>query len=190
MKVLAFNGSPRKDGNTVMLIQKVFEALKQEGIDTELIQVGGLLLHGCTACFHCRLTQSRKCIQANDPINGWIEKMREADGIILASPTYFADMTSEMKALIDRVGFVMRGEKNELRRKVGAAVVAVRRAGGIHTFDSLNHFFLINEMLVPGASYWNVGYGRDKGEVSQDEEAMRTMTSLGQNMAWLLKKTR
>lgn len=190
MKVIAFNGSPRKDGNTALLIGKVFEALQQEGIETELVQVGGHLLHGCSACYQCRTKQTGRCSQTDDPVNGWIAQMREADGIILASPTYFADVTPEMKALMDRAGFVMRGEKNELRRKVGAAVVAVRRAGAIHAFDTLNHFFLINEMLVPGASYWNVGYGRDRGEVGQDEEAMRTMASLGRNMAWLLKKTR
>jgi multimeric flavodoxin WrbA len=189
MKVLAFNGSPRKEGNTVRMIRKVFETLQQEGIETELVQVGGVLLHGCKACFQCRKTQSGKCSQEDDPVNGWIEKMRTADGILLASPTYFADLTPEMKALMDRSGFVMRGEQNHFRRKVGAAIVAVRRAGGIHTFDSINHFFLINEMLVPGASYWNIGYGRDPGDVEKDEEAMRTMTSLGRNMAWLLKKT-
>lgn len=190
MKVVAFNGSPRRDGNTARMIEKIFETLEQEGIETELFQVGGNLLHGCTACGHCRMTKSGKCILADDPVNEWIGKMRAADGIILGSPTYFADITAEMKALIDRAGFAMRGERNELRYKIGAAVIAVRRAGAIHAFDSLNHFFLINEMMIPGASYWNVGYGREKGEVNGDEEGMRTMTSLGQNMAWLLKKTR
>lgn len=190
MKVLAFNGSPRKDGNAVRMIRQLFDALQKERIETELIQVGGLRLYGCKACDQCRKTQSGKCSQNNDPMNGWIEKMREADGLILASPTYFADVTPELKALMDRAGFVMRGNDNAFRRKVGAAVVAVRRAGGIHVFDSINHFFLINEMLAPGSSHWNVGYGRDKGEVAKDEEAMRTMTTLGANMAWLLKKTR
>ncbi len=190
MKVLAFNGSPRKDGNTVRLIQQVFAALQKESIATELVQVGGQLLHGCKACYWCRTTKSGTCSQGDDPVNGWIEQMRAADGLILASPTYFADVTPELKALMDRAGFVMRGEQNQFRRKVGAAVVAVRRAGGIHVFDSINHFFLINEMLVAGSSYWNLGYGRDKGEVEKDEEGLRTMTTLGQNMAWLLKKTR
>lgn len=190
MKVLAFNGSPRKDGNTVLMIQQVFRVLQQEGIETELIQVGGQLLHGCKACYGCRTTKSGTCSQNTDPVNGWIEKMRAADGIILASPTYFADLTPELKALIDRAGFTLRGEQNALARKVGAAVVAVRRAGGIHVFDSINHFFLINEMLVPGSSYWNIGVGRDKGEVGKDEEGLKTMTTLGHNMAWLLKKTR
>ena len=190
MKVLAFNGSPRKDGNTARLIQQVFGALQQEGIATEMVQVGGLLLHGCKACYQCRKLQNGRCVQDDDPVNGWIEQMRQADGLILASPTYFADLTPELKALIDRAGFVGRAGDNFFRRKVGAAVVAVRRAGGIHVFDSINHFFLINEMLVPGASYWNIGYGRERGEVEKDEEAMRTMTTLGANMAWLLKRTR
>ena len=190
MKVLAFNGSPRKDGNTVRLIRQVFSALEQEGIETELVQVGGHLLHGCKACYQCRKLQNGKCSQDDDPVNGWIAQMQAADGLILASPTYFADVTPELKALMDRAGFTLSGDTNRLARKVGAAVVAVRRAGGIHVFDSINHFFLINEMLVPGSSYWNIGYGRDKGEVEQDEEAMRTMTTLGANMAWLLKKTR
>ena len=190
MKVLAFNGSPRRDGNTARMIEAVFEVLREEGIETESIQVGGLLLHGCKACYHCRKTQSGRCTQADDPVNGWIERIRSADGILLASPTYFADVTPELKALMDRAGFVMRGEKNELCRKVGAAIVAMRRAGGIHAFDSINHFFLINEMLVPGSSYWNIGFGRDRGEIGKDDEAMRTMACLGRNMAWLLKRTR
>jgi len=115
--------------------------------------------------------------------------MSEADGIILGSPTYFTDVTTEMKALIDRAGFVARANGEMFRRKVGAAVVAVRRAGSIHAFDTLNHFFLVSQMIVPGSSYWNVGIGRDKGEVEDDEEGIQTMRVLGENMAWLLKKT-
>lgn len=190
MKVVAFNGSPRKDGNTVQLLQHVLAGLQQEGIATELVQVGGHLLHGCSACYQCRKLQNGKCSQADDPVNGWIDQMRQADGIILASPTFFADLTPELKALIDRSGFVARSNGGFLRRKVGAAVVAVRRTGGLHVFDSINHFFLINEMLVPGSSYWNIGYGRDKGEVEKDEEGLHTMTTLAANLAWLLKRTR
>jgi multimeric flavodoxin WrbA len=121
-------------------------------------------------------------------MNEWIAKMRQADGIILASPTYFADVTPELKALIDRAGFVAGANDNFLRRKVGAAVVAVRRAGAIHVFDTINHFFLIREMIVPGSSYWNVGMGREEGEVEQDAEGLRTMTRLGENLAWLLRR--
>ena len=189
MKVVAFNGSPRKDGNTVHLITHVFDVLRREGIETELIQVGGNLVHGCAACYQCYTNKDGHCCR-HDLINGWIDAMRAADGIILGSPTYFADITMELKALIDRAGFVSRANDSFLRRKVGAGVIAVRRAGAIHAFDSINHFFLINQMIVPGSSYWNLGVGREKGEVGKDEEGLRTMATLGENMAWLLKKTR
>jgi len=188
MKVVAFNGSPRKDGNTFHLIKRVFQALEGEGIETELVQVGGNLLHGCTACYQCGQNQDGRCVITTDPVNEWIAKMVEADGIILGSPTYFADVTPEIKALIDRAGFVTRSNGTLLRRKVGAAVIAVRRGGEIHPFDTINHFFMINEMIVPGSCYWNMGFGREKGEVEQDEEGMKTMTVLGETMAWLLKK--
>ncbi len=188
MKVVAFNGSPRRDGNTVCLIKHVFQALEQEGIATEMVQVGGNLIHGCVACYQCFRNQDMRCVQDDDVVNACIEKMREADGIILASPTYFADVTPELKALIDRAGLVARANDNLLRRKPGAAVVAVRRAGAIHAFDTINHFFLINQMIVPGSSYWNLGIGREKGEVEGDDEGIRTMQVLGENMAWVLKK--
>jgi multimeric flavodoxin WrbA len=188
MKVVAFNGSPRKDGNTFRLLQHVFTALNKEGIETELVQVGGNLIHGCTACFQCFKNKDERCVLTGDVVNDCIAKMRQADGIILASPTYFADITPELKALIDRAGFVAGANNNLLKRKAGAAVVAVRRGGAIHAFDTINHFFLIRQMIVPGSCYWNVGIGRDKGEVENDEEGIRTMTVLGENMAWLLKR--
>ena len=188
INVVAFNGSPRKDGNTFCLIGHVFKALEKEGIATELVQVGGNLIHGCTACGQCFKNKNGRCIQDKDIVNDCIEKMRKADGIILASPTYFADVTPELKALIDRGGFVAMANDRFLKRKVGAAVVAVRRAGAIHVFDTINHFFLIQQMIVPGSCYWNMGFGREKGEVEQDEEGIRTMTMLGENMAWLLKR--
>jgi multimeric flavodoxin WrbA len=188
MKVVAFNGSPRVDGNTQCLINHVLKILRDEGIETESVQVGGRLLHGCTACYQCSKKKNGRCVQEGDPINGYIEKMRQADGIILASPTYFADITPELKALIDRAGFVIRANEHFMRRKVGAAIVAVRRGGEIHAFDSINHFFLINQMIVPGSCYWNMGFGRDPGEVEHDTEGLQTMTVLGENMAWLLKR--
>jgi multimeric flavodoxin WrbA len=188
MKVVAFNGSPRIDGNTRLLINKVFEPLQHEGIETELVQVGGHLIRGCTACYQCASRKNGACVN-DDPVNGWIRKMQEADGIILASPTYFADVTPELKALIDRAGFVARANDSFLKRKIGAGVIAVRRAGALHTLDTINHFFLIQQMIIPGSCYWNMGFGRDKKEVEKDEEGLRTMTILGENMAWLLKKT-
>ena len=190
MKVVAFNGSARRDGNTAILIKRVFSALEAEGIETELVQLAGKTVKGCIACGRCFKNQDKRCAVTDDFADECIEKMLEADGIILGSPTYFADVTSEMKALMDRAGYVARANSDMLRRKVGAAVVAVRRAGAIHAFDSMNHFFLIGQMIVPGSSYWNVGIGRAKGDVEQDEEGLKTMETLGQNMAWLLKRTR
>jgi len=188
MKVIAFNGSARKNGNTAILIKEVFSGLKAEGIGTEMIQLAGKTIRGCTACGKCHKNQNKRCAVDNDFANECIDKMVEADGIILASPTYFADVTAEMKALIDRAGYVARANSDMLQRKVGAAVVAVRRAGSIHAFDTLNHFFLISQMIVPGSSYWNIGIGRAIGDVEQDEEGLETMRALGRNMAWLLKK--
>ena len=188
MRVVAFNGSPRKDGNTAALTNHVLAELQNAGIETELVQVGGERIRGCTACYTCFEKQDRRCVLDDDIVNDCIGKMVEADGIILASPTYFADVTSELKALIDRAGFVARANDDMLRRKVGAAVVAVRRAGAIHVFDSINHFFLIEQMIVPGSIYWNLGVGREKGEVEDDEEGIHTMKALGQNIAWLLRK--
>jgi multimeric flavodoxin WrbA len=188
MKVVAFNGSPRKEGNTAALIKHVLAELEKEGIETEIVQVGGKSIHGCIACWKCHESKDKKCVLDNDIVNDCIEKMIEADGIILASPTYFADLTPELKALIDRAGFVSGANDGLLRRKVGAAVVAVRRAGSIHVFDSINHFFTISQMIIPGSSYWNIGMGLAEGDVEKDEEGIRTMQVLGQNMAWLLKK--
>ena len=187
MKVIAFNGSARKDGNTAILVRYVLGELSKEGIETELIQLAGQAMHGCTACGTCFARKNRRCV-IDDPVNGYVEKMSAADGLILASPVYFGDITTEMKALIDRIGFVAKANDHLLKRKVGAAVIAVRRAGAIHAFDSLNHFFLIQQMLIPGSSYWNIGIGREKGEVENDAEGIQTMKILGQNMAWLLQK--
>jgi multimeric flavodoxin WrbA len=188
VKVTAFNGSPRTDGNTAHLIRHVFNALEQEGIETELFQLGGRPIRGCAACYGCFKNKDGRC-SIDDVANECIEKMIQSDGIILASPTYFADVTAEMKALIDRAGLVSMANGRMLKRKLGAAVVAVRRAGSIHVFDSMNHFFFINEMIVPGSIYWNMGIGREKGEVEGDDEGIKTMKVLGENMAWLLKKT-
>lgn len=188
MKVVAFNGSPRKNGNTATLVRYVLAEIEKEGIETETVHIGGKSIHGCTACMKCFENKDRKCVIDNDIVNECIEKMVEADGIILASPTYFADLTPELKALIDRAGFVAGVNGGLFKRKVGAAVVAVRRAGSIHAFDSINHLFTITQMIIPGSSYWNMGMGRAEGDVEKDEEGIGTMQTLGQNMAWLLKK--
>ena len=188
MKVIAFNGSGRRDGNTAILLKRVLKLLESEGITTELIQLAGEHILGCNACKICLSTKNARCTIEEDKVNDYIQKMIEADGIILGSPVYFSMMTPELKALIDRAGYVARANDDLFRRKVGAAVVAVRRAGGIPTFDAINHFFLISQMIVPGSSYWNVGVGGKKGDVEQDEEGLETMDDLGKNMAWLIKK--
>ena len=188
MKVVAFNGSARRDGNTAILMRRVLEELEKEGIETELVQLAGERIRGCTACRGCVANKDGRCTIDDDVVNECIARMIEADGIILASPTYFADVSAEMKALIDRAGFVARAHGGLFRRKVGAAVVAVRRAGAIHAFDSINHLFFISEMVVPGSSYWNLGFGYAPGDVEADAEGMETMRVLGSNMAWLLQK--
>jgi len=186
VKVVAFNGSPRKDGNTAMLIRRVFQKLEAAGIECEMVSLAGHLIRGCTACSICRKRKDRRCAIGTDVVNYCIQKMLDADGIIIGSPTYFAGPTAETKALIDRVGYVARGNDNMLRRKVGAAVTAVRRAGSINVLNVINAFFLANEMIVPGSSYWNLGIGREVGSVEADEEGMRTMDTLGENMVWLI----
>lgn len=190
MKVVAFNGSPRRKGNTAILIAEVFKILESHGIETEMIQLGNKTVHGCTACLKCREIQDNKCHIKNDHLNFCIEKMNEADGIIIGSPVYFADVTPEVKALIDVAGYVTRSNNFTLKRKVGAAVIAVRRGGALHAFETINNFFLINQMIVPGSSYWNFAIGRNPGEVLNDAEGIQTMQTLGENMAWLLQKTK
>lgn len=187
MRVVGINGSARKGGNTTLLLRHVFTELEKEGIETELVELSGKKVHGCTACYRCFENKNRLCAVKGDAINDCIAKIDGADGILLGSPTYFTDVTAEMKALIDRAGMVGRANETMYRRKVGAAVVAVRRAGAIHAFDTMNHFFLIAEMIVPGSNYWNTGVGRQVGDVEKDEEGIVTMHTLGRNMAWLMK---
>ncbi len=189
MKVVAFNGSARKDGNTAIMVKQVLTELEKEGIETEMIQFSGKAIRGCLACYQCFEKKDQRCSNNKDIVNECIEKIIDADGIILASPTYFSDVSAELKALIDRAGLVAKANDNLFRRKIGAAVVSVRRGGSIHAFDTINHFYLLGEMIVPGSIYWNMGFGLEKGEVEKDEEGLRTMQALGQNMAWLLKKT-
>ncbi|MBU2054700.1 MAG: flavodoxin family protein [Proteobacteria bacterium] len=185
MKVVAFNGSPRKDGNTTLLIKHVFDELEPRGIETELVQLSEKALHGCIACYECVKNRDQRCAVKNDAANECIEKMLGAEGIILGSPVYFNDVTPEMKALIDRAGFVSRANDRMFKRKVGAAVVAVRRSGAVHSLDTMNHFFLTGEMVIVGRA---MGFGEDKGEVEKDEEGLRLVKSLGQRMAWLIGK--
>jgi multimeric flavodoxin WrbA len=190
MRVVAFNGSPRKDGNTARLLRTVLAELEREGIETELVHIGGKKVHGCTACAKCFENQDGRCVIDDDFVNDCIAGMAAADGFIIGSPTYFADVSTETKALIDRAGYVALANGGMFGRKVGAAVVAVRRAGAVHAYDTINHLFGISQMVTVGSSYWNLGVGLAPGDVEKDEEGLQTMQTLGKNMAWLLKKIR
>jgi multimeric flavodoxin WrbA len=188
MKVIGINGSPRPDGNTSLIIREVFRALEENGIETELVQLGGSSIRGCTACGACFKTQNGLCAMQGDPINEILRKAAQADGIILGSPVYFADVTPEMKAFIERAGTAASANGDFLKHKAGASVAAVRRAGAIQTIDTMNHFLHSAQMFLVGASYWNMVYGKEIGEVQKDEEGMENMRVLGENMAWLLKR--
>jgi multimeric flavodoxin WrbA len=185
MKAVAINGSPRKGGNTEILLKKALAPLAAGGWETEFIQLGGRPIRGCQACYRCFDLKNSRCSQKDEIFNECFAKMAAADAIILGSPTYFTDVSAEMKALLDRAGLVALANGGLFRGKVGAAVVAVRRGGGTHAFDTMNHMFLMSGVIVPGSTYWNLGFGREKGEVSKDDEAARNMKDLGQTIAWL-----
>jgi len=187
MKAIAINGSPRPGGNTEIMLKKVLEPLEAAGWGAEYLRIGGKTVRGCIACFKCFEKRNRRCSVDKDDMNDYLEQIYAADAVILGSPTYFADVTPELKALIDRAGFVALANGGLLRGKIGAAVVAVRRGGATHVFDTINHMFLLSSMIVPGSIYWNLGLGLNKGEVLEDDEAMRNMNHLGQTIAWLGK---
>lgn len=187
MKAVAINGSPRTGGNTEIMLKKVLAPLEEAGWETEYQKIGGRAVRGCVACYKCFENQNMRCVIEQDGMNDYLEKLYQADAIILGSPTYFTDVSSEMKALLDRAGIVSVANGGALKGKIGAAVVAVRRGGATHVFDTINHMFLMSSMIVPGSIYWNLGIGRDKEEVLQDEEGMRNMKHLGQTIAWLGK---
>lgn len=188
MKVVAFNGSPNKEGNTFRLLSIVAGELEKEGIEVEIIHIGSKLLHGCMGCRKCAQMQNQCCIITKDDMNLWISKAVAADGLLFGSPTYFANVTTQMKALIDRMGYVCKANGGLLRGKVAAPVVAVRRAGALPVIDAINHFLLISEAVIPGSTYWNFAIGRNPGDVDTDAEGINTMHTLGQNFASLMKK--
>ncbi|NQT59306.1 MAG: flavodoxin family protein [Bacteroidetes bacterium] len=188
MKAVAFNGSPRKRGNTYDMIMKVFEKLEKDSISCEVVQVGNENIHGCRACGACSKNKNNQCVFQDDLVNDALWKMMDADVVILGSPTYFAALTPEIKALIDRCGYVARANGGLLKRKIGASVVPVRRAGALNVFQALNNFFFINEMIVPGSSYWNLSVAQKPGDFTEDAEGVETMETLGENISWLLQK--
>ncbi len=186
MKVLAINGSSRKDGNTAIAINAVLEELKKNGIETEMIQLAGKVINPSKACFTCG--GKKNCSFQNDEFVEIYQKMKEADGILLGSPVYTADISSNMKAILDRAAVVGDMNPGLLKHKVGAAVIVARRGGALNAFDTLNHFFLVQEMIVPGSNYWNMLYGKIPGDVLKDEEGLANMKNLGENIAYVLKK--
>ena len=189
MKVVAISSSPRRDGNTAILLRHVLAELDGAGIETELVQLAGKSLSGCTGCLKCATALDNHCHGVKDDgVNECIDKMLAADGILLGTPVFFGDANATMRALIERTGYATRKNGNPLARKVGAAVIAVRRGGAMHAFDSVNHFFQIAAMVVVGSSYWNFGIGGEAGAVESDAEGLQTMHNLGINMAWVLGK--
>lgn len=187
MKVVAFNGSPNKEGNTYHGIKLVAGELEKQGIQVEIIHVGNKVIRGCIACGGCVRNQNEKCVLPGDPVNEWIQKMKEADGIILGSPVHYSAIGGTMKSFLDRAFYVTSVNNGMLRHKVGATVVAVRRSGGVPTFEQLNNYINYSEMLMPTSNYWNVIHGTQPGEANQDGEGVQIMKTLGKNMAWLMK---
>ena len=185
MKVVGFNGSPRKDGNTTTLMGYLFREIEKEGIETELVQLSANVIHGCKACYKCFENKDRQCAVKDDAANEYIEKMTVAQGIVLGSPSYFQDVTAEMKALIDRAGFVGLANGRMYKNKIGAALSCFRRTGGVHTIETMNRFFFSNELIVAGRA---ASMARDKGDVNKDEEGIQQAKTLGQRMGWILNK--
>ncbi len=186
MKVLAISGSSRKDGNTAILLNTILNELKSEGYETELIQLFDKKINSCRACFTCG--GKNNCTFNDDNFNEIFDKMKEADAIILGSPTYSANISSRMQALLERSSVVADMNPGLFNRKIGASVVVGRRGGLLNAIDTLNHFFLNHEMFVVGSSYWNIAYGKLVGDVEQDIEGIQTMNNLSSNLAFILEK--
>ena len=185
MKIIGFNGSPRKDGNTTSLMNYVLREIEKEGIETELVQLSGKKIHGCIACYKCFENQDQRCAVKNDAANDYIEKITQAQGILLGSPSYFQDVTAEMKALIDRAGFVGLANGKIFKDKVGASLCCFRRSGGMHTIETMNHFFFGNEMIIAGRA---LSVSMNEGDVEKDEEGIQSAQTLGRRISWILKK--
>jgi multimeric flavodoxin WrbA len=187
MKVIAINGSPKKEGNTFHALNIVGNVLKEQSIEFEILHIGHKMIHGCIACSNCRKNSDEKCAIDTDDLNQWVQQLKGADGIVLGSPVYFSGISGTMKCFLDRVFYVASVNGGLFRQKVGASVVAVRRTGGSATFDSLNHYLTYSEMVIATSNYWNIIHGGAPGEVENDDEGKQVMRILGKNMAWLLK---
>lgn len=189
MKVVAFNGSPRKDGNTFIALNIVLDELKNEGIETELFQIGSENIKGCNVCMLCKKTKDGLCAIKSDSLNNALSGIYDSEGFIIGSPTYFGSITPEAKAFIDRVGYCSRASgRSLLKRKVAAGIGIARRAGSVNVCNQINNLLLLSECIIPASTYWNIGIAREKGEINEDKEGIETFRILGQNMAWLLKR--
>ena len=187
MYAVAVNGSPRKGGNTELLLKEVLGELDAAGWETELVKVGSSAIRGCIACQKCFENQDNQCAVKEDKFNDIFAKLLKADAMILGSPVYFAAVSAALKALIERAGYVAFANQQAFAGKIGAAVAAVRRGGATHTFDTINHMFQMSRMIIPGSTYWNMGFGLDKGEVLEDAEGLANMRHIGKSIAWLGK---
>jgi multimeric flavodoxin WrbA len=187
MKVIAINGSPRKDGNCGRSLARLGEGLVKEGIGFEVLHVGAEAIRGCTACGSCGKRRDGTCVFADDAVNGGIQKMRAADGIVLASPVYYSGVAGTMKSFLDRACYVAGASGGFFRHKVGAALVSVRRSGGSAALDCLNHYLSYSEMIVATSNYWNIVHGAKPGEAEQDAEGLQIVDVLATNLAWILK---
>jgi multimeric flavodoxin WrbA len=186
MKVIAVNGSPKANGNTYNALSLVGSELQKQGIDFEILHIGNKLIHGCLACGACAKNLNERCV-IDDEVNDCLQKLKNADGILLGSPVHYAGIAGTMKSFLDRLFYVAGANGGLFRHKVGAAVIVVRRSGGVFALDSLNHYINYAEMFMPGSNYWNVAHGREPGEMLQDLEGQQIMRVLGKNMAWLLQ---
>ncbi len=185
MKILAISGSPRKGGNTDTLLGVALDELEKHGADTEFISLAGKTIAPCTACMGC--TKEPRCVIGDD-FDAVFEKMLASDGFIVGSPVYFGSATAEMTALLDRAGYVARKNGDLFSRKIGGAVAVARRIGQNFTLAQLLMWFMINDMVVPGSSYWTIAFGKGKGEVTDDTEGVESVRRLAENIAWLGEK--
>lgn len=187
MYAIAINGSPRKGGNTELLLKEVLNELDRAGWETELVKIGGTSIRGCTACEKCFENQDNQCALTKDKFNDLYTKMLKADAVALGSPTYFAAVSADLKALIERAGYVAFANNHAFAGKIGAAVVAVRRGGATHAYDTINHMYQMSRMIIPGSTYWNMGFGLEKGDVRADDEGLANMRHLGKCIDWLAR---
>ncbi len=181
MKVLMLNGSPRPQGNTELVLHEMEQVFKENGIETETVQVGSREIRGCIACGSC--FESGKCV-FDDLVNETAPKFEAADGLVIASPVYYASANGTLISFLDRLFYSTGFDKT---MKVGASVAVARRGGLSATFDELNKYFTISNMPVASSQYWNSAHGREKGEAAKDEEGLQTMRTLARNMSFLIK---